>query len=80
MNTSIVGVVLASALITVGCAGALARHDLIERADIRIERVVETAGRTCRAQQPKKALPSAAEYERCVFAELRRAELSVATR
>jgi len=78
MNITISGLFLASALMTVGCADAIARHDLFERGDIRFERVVETARRTCREQQPKQALPSTADYERCVLAELRRAELTAA--
>jgi hypothetical protein len=69
---------VASALMTVGCAHAIARHDLFERGDIRIERMVTTARRTCRAQQPKEGLPSAVQYERCVLEELRRGELIVA--
>ena len=62
---------------SVGCANAIARHDLLERSDIRIGRAVSTARLTCQEQQPTKALPSASEYERCVLDELQRAELSV---
>ena len=80
MNITISGLILASALMTVGCTQALARHDLFERGDIRIERAVESARRTCREQQPKQALPSTADYERCVLVELRTAELTAAQR
>ena len=78
MRITIVGVFLASAFMTVGCAQAIARHDLFERSDSRIGRVVGTARRTCQEEQPKKALPSVAEYERCVLEELRRADLTLA--
>lgn len=70
MKITIRGLFLASALMTVGCANAIARHDLFERGDIRIERMFETARRTCRGQEPKKALPSAARDERCVLEAL----------
>jgi hypothetical protein len=80
MNITISGLILASALMTVGCTQTIARHDVFEGGDIRLQRTVQTARRTCQEQQPKKALPSAADYERCVFAELRRAELTAATR
>lgn len=80
MNITISGLILASALMSVGCTHAVARHDLFEGGDIRLERAVETARRTCREQQPKQALPSTADYERCVLAELRRAELKVENR
>jgi len=80
MNITISGLILASALMTVGCADAIARHDLFERGDIRLQRAVQTAGRTCREQQPKKALPSTADYERCMLVELRSAELTAAKR
>ena len=80
MNITISGLILASALMTVGCTHALARHDLFERGDIRLERAVETARRTCREQQPKQALPSAAEYQQCVLEEVGRAELTAAQR
>jgi hypothetical protein len=71
MKIIINGLVLASVLMTAGCVNAIARHDLFERGDIRIERTVETARRTCQEQQPKKALPSADQYERCVLEALR---------
>jgi hypothetical protein len=80
MNITMSGLVVASALMTVGCANALARHDVFERSDVRIGRAVSTARLTCQRQQPKSAQPSASEYERCVLDELRRAELSVARR
>lgn len=80
MNTTINGLLLASALISVGCAQAIARHDLFERGDIRIARAVETARRTCREQQPKEALPWAAQYERCVLEGLQSAEFAVVRR
>jgi len=78
MTISIIGLLLGSALVTVGCAQAIARHDLFERSDFRIERVVESARRTCQERQPKHTRPSAAEYERCVLETLRGAELTVA--
>ncbi len=65
---------------SVGCAQALARHDLVERSDSRLQRAVQTAQRTCQEQQPKTALPSTADYERCVLVELRRAEVTAANR
>ena len=80
MNITISGLFVASAVMTVGCANALARHDLFERSDIRIGRAVSAARLTCQEQQPKAAPPSASEYERCVLDELQRAELSVAKR
>jgi hypothetical protein len=78
MNITIGGLFLASAVMTVGCAHAIARHDLFEQGDNRIRRVVETARQTCREQQPRGALPSVTQYERCVFDELRRDELIAA--
>ena len=80
MNITISGLILASALTTFGCAQAFARHDLFERSDNRLQRAVQTAQRTCQEQQPKTALPSTADYERCVLAELRSAELTAAKR
>jgi len=77
MNITISGLALASALMTVGCAQTFARHDLFERDDIRLQRAVQTAQRTCQEQQPKKALPSAAQYERCLLEELSRNALDV---
>ena len=74
MKITISGLFLASALMTVGCANAMARHDLFEQGDTRIARTLETARRTCRERQPRKALPSAVQYERCVFGQLERAE------
>jgi hypothetical protein len=71
---------LASALTTVGCAQTFARHDLFERSDIGLQRAVQTARRTCQEQQPKTALPSTADYERCVLAELRSAKVTAAQR
>jgi hypothetical protein len=79
-NITISGLVLASALMTVGCAQTFARHDLFERGDIRVERALKTVRSICREQQPKEALPSTADYERCVLEELRRAELKVDNR
>ena len=78
MKITIWGLLLASAVITTGCAQAIARHDVFERSDRRIGRAVETAQRTCQKQQPKKAAPSSQEYERCVLEALRRAEFTVA--
>ncbi len=78
MKITICGLFLASAVMTAGCTQAIARHDVLERSDSRIGRTVETARRTCQNQQPKKALPSSREYERCVLAALRRAEFTVA--
>ena len=80
MNITISGLILASAFMTVGCTHVLARHDLFEGGDIRLERAVDTARRTCREQQPKQALPSTADYERCVLATVRSAELTAAKR
>ena len=78
MKVTMIPLLLASTLMTVGCAQAIARHDLLERSDVRIGRVVEGARRTCQARQPKETLPSAADYERCVLGTLRGAELAVA--
>ena len=78
MKITSCGLCLASAVMTTGCAQAIARHDVFERSDSRIGRAVETARETCQEQQPKKALPSAREYERCVLEALRRAEFTVA--
>ena len=80
INIAISGLALASVLMSVGCAQAFARHDLFERSGSQLQRAVQTAERTCREQQPKKALPSAADYERCVLAALRSAELTAAKR
>jgi len=80
MNITISATLLMSALMTVGCTQAIARHDLFERGDIRLRRAIQTAGRTCQAQQPKDVLPSTADYERCVLRELRNAEATVAKR
>jgi len=80
MKITIGGLVLASALMAVGCANAIARHDLFERGDTRIARTVEAARRTCQEQQPNGALPSTARYERCVFEALQTAEVAVAQR
>lgn len=80
MNITSRGLILASALMAVGCSHAIARSDRFERGDIRIERAVQTAQRTCREQQPKAALPSTADYERCVLAELRSAASTAAKR
>jgi hypothetical protein len=80
MRITIRGLLVASALMTVGCANAIARHDVFERSDIRLGRAVSTARLNCQEQQPKKALPSAEEYERCVLDRLQRAELSVTRR
>jgi hypothetical protein len=78
MKITIGGLFLASVLMTAGCAQTFARHDVFERGDSRIERAVETARRTCQEQQPKKALPSAGEYERCVLDALRGAAFTAA--
>jgi hypothetical protein len=80
VNITIKGLILASAFMTVGCTQAIARHDFLERGDMRIERVVETARRTCREQQPSQVLPSTGDYERCVLAAVRSAELTAAKR
>jgi hypothetical protein len=78
MKITISGLLLASALMAVGCAQAIARHDVLEESDSRIGRAVETARRTCQERQPKNTLPSAEAYERCVLNALRRAEFTVA--
>jgi len=80
MRITIGGLVLASALMAGGCANAIARHDLFERGDTRIARVVEAARRTCQEQQANGALLSTARYERCVFEALQRDEFTVAQR
>ena len=80
MSITISGLVVASALMTVGCANAFARHDLFERSDMRIGRAVSTARLTCQEEHSKRALPSASEYERCVLDELQRGESLVARR
>lgn len=74
MKRTISGLVLASAFVTAGCAQTFARHDLLQRSNVGIERAVKSAQRTCQERQPKKALPSAAEYERCVLVMLRDVE------
>jgi hypothetical protein len=74
LNITISGLILTSALMTVGCAQAFARHDLVQRSNVGIERAVNSAQRTCQERQPKNALPSAAEYERCVLVMLRDVE------
>ena len=74
MNSAIGGLLLVSTFIASGCASALARYDAFERGDARIGRALETARKTCRAEQPN----SAATYERCVLAELRQADLTAA--
>ena len=78
MTITLRGLVLASALMTIGCAQAIARHDVFERTDNRIGRQVDTARRTCQQQQPTGALPSAEDYEQCVLDALRSAEFTVA--
>ena len=70
--------VLASALMAVGCAQAIARHDIFERTDSRIGRMLETARQMCQRQQPARTMPSAEEYEQCVLDALRNAEFTVA--
>ena len=80
MNITISGLALASVLMSVGCTQAIARHDLFERSDTRIGRAVETVRRTCQQEQPKHALPSAGDYERCVLDALRGAELTATQR
>lgn len=78
MNMTIGGLLLVSTIVTVGCANAIARHDLFERSDTRIGRMLETARNTCREQQPRKTLPSGPQYERCVLDGLRRAHAAAA--
>jgi hypothetical protein len=79
MKVTIGGLLLASVVVTAGCAQALARHDVIAQSDSRIGRAVEAARGKCRAQQPA-ARPSAGEYERCVLEALRGAELVAASK
>jgi hypothetical protein len=67
-------------LTTSGCANAIARHDIFERGDIRIEGMLETAQRDCREIQPKTAPPSAVQYERCLLDELTRGDGLIANR
>jgi hypothetical protein len=78
MKTTIGGLLLVSTILSVGCANAFARHDLFQRSDTRIGRVIETTRKACRAQQPKNTLPSGTEYERCVIDGLRQADLAAA--
>jgi hypothetical protein len=78
MNITIGGLLLLSTIMTVGCANAISRHDVFERSDTRIGRVLETTRKACRQQQPKNTLPSGPEYERCVFDGLRRADIVAA--
>jgi hypothetical protein len=78
MNITIGGLLLMSTVMIVGCANAIARHDIFERSDTRIGRAFETARKACREQQPKKTLPSGPEYEQCVIDGLRRANLAAA--
>jgi hypothetical protein len=80
MRITICGLLVASALITVGCANALARHDLFERSDARLGRALSTARLNCQEQQSNRASPSADQYERCVLDALQRVEFSVAKR
>ena len=79
MKITICGLFLASTVMTTSCAQAIARHDVFERSDNRIERAVETARRTCQEQQPKTGPPLSQEYERCALEALRRAEFTVAS-
>jgi hypothetical protein len=74
INACISGLILASALTAVGCTQAFARHDVFVTSDVRMGRVLESARRTCQEGQPKNALASAGEYERCVLEALRGAE------
>ena len=80
LNVTIGGLILASALMTIGCADAIARADHFEVGDFRIDRAVKTARQACQERQPKTALPSTTDYERCVLAELRSAEVTAAKR
>ena len=80
LNITISGFILALTVMTAGCAQAFARHDLFERSDVQLQRAVQTARRTCQEQQPKTARPSTADYERCVLAELRSADVTAAKR
>ena len=79
MNISTSGLFVASALKSVGCANAIARHDLPSAATFGWTRDHHSAS-DVPEQQPTKALSSASEYERCVLDELERAELSVGRR
>ena len=80
MKSTITGLLLASTFTIAGCANAFARYDSFQGGDIRIERMVDTARRVCREQQPKNILPSATQYERCVLEELRTGDSSIANR
>ena len=78
INAGIGGLILASALMAVGCTQAIARHDVFERSDVRIGRSLESARRTCQERQPDNAAPSAGAYEQCVLEALRGARLTPA--
>ena len=80
IDARIGGLILASALMAVGCTQAFARHDVFVTSDVRMGRVLDTARRTCQERQPKNALPSADAYERCVLEALRGAESAAAKR
>jgi hypothetical protein len=69
--TRIAGLVLIPAFTLAGCTAAMARHDLFEGADVRVDRMVETARLACRAQQPTR-IRSATQYERCVLQALQK--------
>jgi len=72
------GLILASALMAVGCTQTFARYDGFQRSDVRIARVLDSARRTCQERQPKNAPASAGEYERCVIEALQGAGLTPA--
>ena len=76
LDAHLAGLILASALMAVGCTHAIVRHDVFERSNVRIGRSLESARRTCQERQPKNALPSASEYEQCVLEALRGAEVT----
>ena len=52
MSTTITGLTLASVLGTVGCAQAIARHDLFERSDSRIGRIGDRARQDSNLRPP----------------------------
>jgi hypothetical protein len=80
MNIIIRGLALTSVVMSIGCATAIARHDVFELSSIRLQRAAQSAQRTCQERQPKTARPSAADYEQCVVAEMRSAQFTPAKR
>ena len=78
MNSTLLGLIVGSTVVSIGCAQTIARHDLFERSDARVARAIESARRTCQDRQPTDTEISAAEYQQCVWARLHATELTVA--